>query len=64
VKNGHIREAYLKRKASTFDLLGKTSLDQLIFQLKILLPFFITIYLDEEVNCIGYFPSVSVPWTY
>jgi len=49
-------------RPSTFDLLGKTSLDQLIFQLKILFAFFITIYLDEEVNCIGYFPSISVPW--
>ncbi len=39
------------------DLLVLTSLDQLIFILSKLLPFYETIYLKEEVNCTEPFPT-------
>jgi hypothetical protein len=37
-----------------------TSLDQLLFYINILLTFFETSYLNEEVNCTERSPSVSV----
>jgi hypothetical protein len=45
------------------DLQVLTSLDQLIFMLKILFIFFYkTSYFNEEVNCTEPYPSVSIPW--
>ncbi len=46
--------------SSTFDLLVPISLDELIFILKMFLPFLIT-YPNEEVNCTEPFLSVSIP---
>jgi hypothetical protein len=57
------REVLLKGRVSTVHLLVLTSLDQLIFILKILLAYFTkTSYLNEEVNCIEPSPLVSIPW--
>jgi hypothetical protein len=43
------------------DLLVLTSLDQLLFKMKI---FFHLFYLNEEVNCTETSPSVSVPCSF
>jgi hypothetical protein len=53
---------YWRERFNTVGLLVLTSLDQLLFTLKILFSFFYkTSYLNEEVNCTELFPSVSVP---
>ncbi len=52
------REALLKGRISTADLLVLTSLDQLFFKLKL---FFKTTYLNSEVDCTEPSPSVRVP---
>jgi len=49
--------------SGTADLQVLTSLDKLIFRLKIVFTFFYkTSYLNEEVNCTEPSPSVSIPW--
>jgi len=46
-----------------FDPLVLTSLDQLLFKLKILFTFFYkTTSLNEEVNCTEPFPTAIFPW--
>jgi hypothetical protein len=61
---GVSREFLLRGKAlSTVDFLELTSLDELIFILKILLTFVTkTSCLNEGANCTGSSPFVSVPW--
>jgi hypothetical protein len=55
-------KSYWGGRLNTIDLLLLTSLDQLIFMLKILFQFFYkTSYLNEEVNCTEPSPSVSIP---
>ncbi len=58
------REVSLKgRRSSTVDLLLLTSLDYLLFILKILSIFFYkTSFLNEEVNCTAPSLLVSIPW--
>ncbi len=49
-------------RLSTVDLRALTSLDHLLFVLKILSTLLQTSYLNEEVNCIEQeFPSVRIP---
>jgi hypothetical protein len=55
-------KAYLRGRISTVDLLVLTSLDEVLFNLKLYFPFFTkTTYLNEEVNCTDPFPSVRLP---
>ncbi len=57
------KDCYMVSKGirSTIYLLVQTSLDQLLFILKILF-IFLKKYLNEEVNCTNPSPSVSIPW--
>jgi hypothetical protein len=50
-KNPDTGKSYRKGRFSTNDLHVLTSLDQLHFILRILLPFYNTSYTDEEINC-------------
>jgi hypothetical protein len=50
----------IQGRLSTVNLLVLTSLDQLVFILKIF--FYNTSYLNEEVTCTEPSASVSVPW--
>ncbi len=52
---------YWRGSISTVDLLVLTSLDQLLWELKLNFPFYKTTYLNEEVNCTEPSPSVRVP---
>ncbi len=61
-KKGYPAKPYSRGRLSTFCLFVLSSLDQLIFILKIYLHFYKTSYLNEEVNCTEFSPSVSVPW--
>ncbi len=56
------RDALLKGSISTVDLLVLTSLDKLLFKLKLIFPFFKTTYLNEEVNFTESSTPVRAPW--
>jgi hypothetical protein len=57
-----MEQGSLTEGLSTPDLLVQTSLDQLVFIIKLLFDFvYKTRYLNEEVNCTEPPPSVSVP---
>ncbi len=55
-----VREVLLRGSISTVELLVLTSLNQLIFILKMLFSLYITSYLYGEVNCTDTEPSPSV----
>ncbi len=50
---------YRKGRFCTIDLLQLTTLDQMLLMFQILITFYKTSYLDEEVNCIEPFLSLS-----
>ncbi len=50
-------------RLSTVDLLVLTSLDQLIYILKIIFTFYKRINLSKEVNRTYPYPSDSAPWS-
>jgi hypothetical protein len=57
------RNPYRRGRLSTANLLELTSLDQLLFILKILFTlFYKTRYLNKEVNSTGPSTKFSVPW--
>ncbi len=56
-----IREPLLKRKASTADLLGLTSSDQLLLKLQTLFNYYKRSHNNKEVERTEHSPSVSVP---
>ncbi len=53
---------YRMGRISTVDLLVLTSLNELLFKLKLNFLFYKATYLNEEVNCTEPSPSVRVPW--
>jgi len=55
-------KSYWRARLSTVDLLVLTSINQLLFTMKILFTFYKTSYLNKEANCSEPFPSVSIPW--
>ncbi len=63
--NGFTREALLRGRISTIDLLVLTNLDQLLSILKLYFSVFThQPIFNEEVNCTEPSPSVRVPWRY
>jgi hypothetical protein len=58
-----VREASLKGRPSTVDLLAITRLHLLVSHIKYIIYLcYRTSYLNVEVNCIKPSPSVHVPW--
>ncbi len=61
-KKGYPAKPYSRGRLSTFCLFVLSSLDRLLFIWKYVYIFYKTSYLNEEVNCTEFSPSVSVPW--
>jgi hypothetical protein len=56
------KEAFLKGRLSTVELLVLTSLEQLLLTLRTVFTFYKTSYLNEKVKGTGSSPTVSTPW--